>query len=353
MISLESASLGKVLSLHKSFRCVQSGVITLFGIAVAWTGLIQGCCSTSPNAPSKAYALAFFHWKNRLALTPAEVALLDSVGCRVLYVKFLDIVREAGGPIRPYALLQVVDTAGLSGRQIVPCVFLTNSVFVGLSAVEVEALAQKVALALADVGRQFPEPIFSEVQLDCDWTGRTRQPFFLFIKKLRPLLPPRTHLSATIRLHQYKFPNRTGVPPVERGLLMLYNTGDIQSLEEDNSIFSSKDALRYIEGAPVRYPLPLDVALPAFGWTLVYRDGHLWKIGPEGYKPPPYDGEQCVRTEVADTTLLRQAARAAARVRLAPDGRVAFFRLDSTAVRRYNADFLREITERVVGERPD
>lgn len=297
--------------------------------------------------------LAFFHWKNRLALTPAEVALLDSTGCRTLYVKFLDVARQAGGPIRPYALLEVADTVGLSGRQIVPCVFLTNSVFVGLSAADVEALAQKVALALADVGRQFPEPVFSEVQFDCDWTDRTRQPFFLFLKKMKRLLQPQTRLSATIRLHQYKFPNRTGVPPVQRGLLMLYNTGDIHDPDEDNSIFSPEDALRYVEGAPVRYPLPLDVALPAFGWTLVYRDGHLWKIGPEGYTPPPYDGEQRVRTEVADTGLLRQAAWVATRLQLAPDGRVAFFRLDSVTVRRYSADFLREVAQKAAGGYPD
>ncbi|MCS7036479.1 MAG: hypothetical protein RMJ33_04095 [Saprospiraceae bacterium] len=295
------------------------------------------------------HPLAFFHWKNRLALSPAEVALLDSLDCQTLYVKFLDVAREAGGPIRPYALLQVADTTGLSGRDVVPCVFLTNSVFYDLSDAETEALARKVALALADIGQQFPQPAFSEVQLDCDWTDRTRQVFFLFLKKLKPLLPPQTRLSATIRLHQYKFPNRTGVPPVERGLLMLYNTGDIQNPDEENSIFSLDAALRYLEGTPAHYPLPLDVALPAFGWTLVYRDGRLWKIGPEGYKPPPYDGEQGVRTEVADTALLRQAAQAAARVSLAPDGRVAFFRLDSAAVRRYSADFLREVARMAAG----
>ncbi len=306
----------------------------------------QVACQTPKN---RVPALAFFHWKNRLSLTPAEVALLDSMDCRTLYVKFLDVAREGGGSIRPYALLEVADTAGLSARQIVPCVFLTNSVFVGLSAAETEALAQKVALALSDVGRQFPTPVFSEIQLDCDWTERTRQPFFLFIKKLKQHLPPQTRLSATIRLHQYKFPNRTGVPPVERGLLMLYNTGDIQDPDEQNSIFSPDHALQYIEGAPVRYPLPLDVALPAFGWTLVYRDGYLWKIGPEHYVPPPYDGEQRVRREVSDTALLLQAAQVASLVRLAPDGRVAFFRLDSAAVARYRPHFLREVAARAAG----
>ncbi len=309
--------------------------------------LLTLTCAPAERRPT----LAFFHWKNRLALTPAEKALLDSTRCQTLYVKFLDIARSGSGAIRPYALLEVADTAGLTGRDIVPCVFLTNAVFSGIRADELDDLARKTALAIADIARQIPTTRFSEVQFDCDWTEGTRAAFFLFLKKIKPLLPAGVRLSATIRLHQYKFPNRTGIPPVARGLLMLYNTGDIHHPLEENSIFQAEDALRYVVGAPPRYPLPLDVALPAFSWTLVYREGHLWKILPQGAEPPPYDGEQYVRTETVDTTLLRQAAQVAARVALAPDARVAFFRLDSAAVSRYPAAFLSEMVELAAGAR--
>jgi hypothetical protein len=61
---------------------------------------------------------------------------------------------------------------------------------------------------------------------------------------------------------------------------MLYNTGDIDTPDETNSIFKPEDAKKYLKGAPASYPLPLDVALPAFSWTLVFRDGELWKILP-------------------------------------------------------------------------
>ncbi len=310
--------------------------------AIGLGGLLAlSCCAV----PEQTEELAFFYWRNRFALSPAEVALLDSVHCRTLYVKFLDVGREADGTIRPYALLEVADTVGLSGRTVVPCVFLTNAVFSGLSEGAVDTLARRIARALRDAGQLFPKQEFSEVQLDCDWTASTRDAYFLFLRRLRRYLSAGTEVSATLRLHQYKFPSTTGVPPVDRVLLMLYNTGNIQNPDETNSIFQAADALRYVHGAPKRYPLPMDVALPAFSWTLVYRDGHLWKIAPEGYRPPPYDGEQRVRTEVIDTALLRQAARVASS--LAPDGRVAFFRIDSSAVQRYPAFFLREI-ERAV-----
>jgi len=312
------------------------------GLIVLLSALALSACTSPERKPS----VAFFYWKNRFALTAEEAAFLDSTNCRTLYIKFLDIARDEAGTVRPYTLLEVADTLGCGGRTLIPCVFLTNSVFVAIKPDEIEALARKTALALENVGQQFPQPSFSEVQLDCDWTERTREAFFLFSKKIKRYLPPSTRVSATLRLHQYKFPQRTGVPPVDRALLMLYNTGNIHDPNEVNSIFQPGAALRYVQGVPQRYPLPLDVALPAFAWTLVYREGYLWKIGPEHYTPPPYDGVQHIRTEVVDTTLLRKAAAVAALLPLASDARVAFFRLDSTTVRRYPAAFLKEMCQK-------
>ena len=210
------------------------------------------------------------------------------------------------------------------------------------------------------------------LQLDCDWTPSTRAAYFSFLKKLSAALPPGTQLSATVRLHQYKFPQETGVPPVDRGMLMLYNTGDIDDPGPRNSIFDPADARKYVQGAPAHYPLPLDVALPLFSWTLVFRDEALWKIIPEfpaqelrdttrfvqmvvdfphalplwqvrkgtfvgGHYLRPGDA---LRRESLSPELLRQAAQLAARLDLADDATVAFFHLDSSIVRRYPAQLI-------------
>ena len=321
--------------------------------------LHAACALFSCQAPKQPVQPAFFHWQNRLALAPSETALLDSLQCRTLYVKFLDIAKDADGVIRPYSLLAVGDTAGLAGRTIAPCVFITNNVFQQISEEKLDWLAQKTATAIADIMEQFPhsttQPLnhSTEIQFDCDWTESTRAAFFSFLKKTRPLLPSGTRLSATIRLHQYKFPDRTGVPPADRGLLMLYNTGDIHDPDEPNSIFQTEAAEKYLYGAPPEYPLPLDVALPAFSWALIYRDGELWKIVPRLEQPtqnsklktqnpglPLLRPDDLVRYETVDTSLLRQAATLAACIRLAPDARVAFFHLDTSTVRRYPAGFL-------------
>lgn len=315
---------------------------------------------------------AFFHWKTQLALDNTEAGVLDSLHCRYLYLKFLDIART-DGVIRPYALLEATDTTGLGGRAIIPCIFITNNVFQTISESELDGLVKNTVKAVNSVGAQFPSASFPEILFDCDWTTSTQAPFFLFLKKIRSQVPENCRLSVTIRLHQYKFPDRTGVPPADRGMLMLYNTGDIDDPDAINSIFQKADAEKYLTGvAP--YPLPLDLALPLFSWVLVYRDGNLWKIVPEPDKAelrdtsrfavlPGAHTNMCLtqkatflagqylrpgdllRLEEVDTATLRAAGELASTIRLAPDARVAFYHLDRAIIARYPARYLEDIVE--------
>ena len=75
-------------------------------------------------------------------------------------------------------------------------------------------------------------------------------------------------------LHQIKYSSRTGIPPVDRGMLMFYNMGKINALDNLNSIYNDKDAGKYT-GAIKTYPLPLDVVLPMFGWVVHIRDNKI------------------------------------------------------------------------------
>ena len=370
----------------------------IFWITIGLAGVWAAACNSSSQ---RTVAPAFYHWKTSLAFSLVERSYLDSLGCKKLYVKVLDIGREpTTGEIQPYSRLEITDTAGLSKFEIVPTVFITNEVFKNISEEKIEWLAGKVAEVLnptpnpspngrgdverslenADDGAVYsmsPLPLgegsgvgLSEVQFDCDWTPSTRDAFFLFLKKIKKHLPKQTRLSATIRLHQYKFPDKTGVPPVDRGMLMFYNTGDIENPETGNSIFQTADAEKYIIGAPNKYPLPLDLALPVFSWALIYRDGELWKIIPEMSKNELNDTTRFVkiqnlpgtntihhssfiiqkgtfisghylrpgdllRMETISPELLREAARLAAQTDLADDATVAFFHLDTSFIRRY------------------
>lgn len=262
----------------------------------------------------------------------------------------MDIGKERGSDaITPFAQLEIPATENLSDYEIVRTVFITNQVFQQISEEKTTWLAEKVADFNARLALPASSAGLYEFQIDCDWTNSTKDAFFKFLEILRSKLPVGTCLSSTIRLHQYKFPNRTGVPPVDRGMLMCYNTGDIDDSEAHNSILDLEDARKYIVGAPKKYPLPLDLALPIFSWTLVYRGDELWKIIPGAHKELPLgilekgtflSGHylrpgDLLRRETISADLLKKATRLAATTDLADDATLAFFHLDSTSLHDY------------------
>lgn len=327
-------------------------------------------CRETPRKPVQP---AFYFWKTELRISPTEGRHLDSLGCNTLFVKVLDIGKNpTTGKAEPLARLEIGATDFLLGRRIVPCVFLTNEVFRDLPSAEIDSLARRVARTIGVAQSRLPTASqVREIQFDCDWTAKTRPAYFQFLKTVRRHLPSSSTLSATIRLHQFKFPAQTGVPPADRGMLMLYNTGDIESPATENSILQTADLRKYLHGAPARYPLPLDLALPVFSWAVVFREGVFWKILPscgarelsstgkfkqltinrfevlegtilEGHYLRPGD---LVRLETVSQPLLSEATELTRSIRLATDARVAFFHLDSVLTEKFPAARLRAVCD--------
>ena len=116
-----------------------------------------------------------------------------------------------------------------------------------------------------------------------------------------------------------------------------------------NSIFDVENARKYIHRAPKNYPLPLDLALPVFSWTLVYRGDELWKIIPGDHAEIPMGVLEkgtflaghylrpgdLLRRETISADLLKNAAQLAASTDLADDATLAFFHLDAATLRDY------------------
>ncbi|MCB9305913.1 MAG: hypothetical protein H6565_04900 [Lewinellaceae bacterium] len=320
---------------------------------------------------------AFYYWQTTLDISRDTRRYLDSLGCRKLYVKLLDIGPDpAGAGIIPYSRLETADSIPLQSIALVPVFFIANEVFRDVSAAQIERLSEKVVQTLGTYPRLYGgAPFPAEVQFDCDWTPSTRAAFFDFLQKVDRRLPDSIVLSATIRLHQYKFSEQTGVPPVDRGMLMFYNTGDIEDPAYGNSIFTPADAEKYTSGTLHPYPLPLDLALPVFSWTLVYRDAELWKILPgmedtelsdttffapavsndllqkasfsrsyvkkgtfrSGHYLRPGD---LLRTEWISPATLLEAASLAAGASLSDATTVSFFHLEQTTPHRYQTPLL-------------
>jgi hypothetical protein len=74
-------------------------------------------------------------------------------------------------------------------------------------------------------------------------------------------------------LHQIKYYRDTGVPPVDKGVLMYYNMGRIAP-DTLNSVYDRSIALNYVKSLN-QYPLSLNIALPIFSWAVQIRDNKV------------------------------------------------------------------------------
>jgi hypothetical protein len=216
--------------------------------------------------------LSFYYWKTKFSLNGFEKNILKEQAVKKLYVRYFDVDLKPGEtqpvPVSPIQL----DTA-IHAYQVVPVIFIKNRTFEQLPAAAVPALAKNV-FALVTQINQSQNLTTREIQFDCDWTERTRDLFFQFIRAYRAFADQT--ISATIRLHQVKYKERTGIPPVDYGVLMYYNMGAITG-DNNNSIYDRAVANRYNSYIP-SYSLPLDVALPVFSWGLTIRDGKVVEL---------------------------------------------------------------------------
>jgi hypothetical protein len=213
---------------------------------------------------------SFYFWRTTASLSAGEKKALEELRVHTLYLRFFDVdVPNENGQAQP---LGVIDSLELLPKNLslVPVIYITNRTFTRLKTEgAVTELADKILKKINAL-----HSTYNELQIDCDWSEKTREHYFLFLKELKKQLPASTKITATIRLHQVKYPERTGVPPVDGGMLMFYNMGNLHNSEGSNSIFDVATASAYTAHIK-RYKLHLDAALPIFRWVVHYRNGTL------------------------------------------------------------------------------
>lgn len=219
---------------------------------------------------------AFYHWKTTFNITTLEQDLLQQLGAKNIYAKFFDVDWKDNAPA-PTAEIIIHPTTLPDSTSIIPTIYITNQTFVNLPEQKIDDLAENIIRKINTLAAQIPNYQLTEIQFDCDWTIRTRDKYFQFLKKIRTTAVKHIQLSATIRLHQIKYADKTGIPPIDRGVLMFYNTGDLKNWKSHNTILEIAEAKKYIDRLPT-YRLPLDIALPIFNWGVVYRDERLFKL---------------------------------------------------------------------------
>lgn len=218
--------------------------------------------------------ISFYYWKQNFQLSKGQSDILAQTNCKKIYVRFFDVKWNAKAKIPyPEAIINFQHKPAV--LDITPVVFITNQTFEKLDQQGIDSLAVKCNDLLKNLAAK-QQLNYKAIQIDCDWTLGTKDKYFKFLQSLR-LLSKKT-LEATIRLHQVKYQFKTGIPPVDRGVLMFYNMGKLSAdLKEPNSIYNAKTAEKYI-GSLNDYLLPLDIALPIFSWALQIRDNKVIQV---------------------------------------------------------------------------
>jgi hypothetical protein len=216
---------------------------------------------------------SFYYWRSVYQLDSGEKCLLDTLHVNRLYVKYFDVAwNKAAMKAVPAAVIIFSDKPDTS-REIIPVIFIVNEVLQQTPPDSIATLAGNMASLIKKIN-DVNGIRARELQFDCDWNLTTRSRYFALLEKMKRELPDSVLFSATIRLHQVKYYSSTGVPPVNRGMLMFYNMGKLTDPKTVNSIFDESTAEKYIDYVD-NYPLPLDYALPVFSWGVHLRNNKV------------------------------------------------------------------------------
>lgn len=204
---------------------------------------------------------AVYYWRTELRLDSTERDFLSRHHINKMYCRYFDVVMHDGEPM-PNATIAFSDTLP-DGVEVVPTVFITEDCMHE----QHEGLARKLVGRISQMNETNDIRGIREIQIDCDYTARSRNTYYAFLNEVNTQLSNlNLKLSTTIRLHQLAMP----APPVDYGVLMLYNTGDPRRFMERNPMLDIRDVAPYLKYLR-DYPLPLAAAYPVYLWQ---RDIH-------------------------------------------------------------------------------
>ncbi len=185
-----------------------------------------------------------YYWRTDLQLDSTERDFLTRYNINKVYCRYFDVVinNDAEGPV-PNATITFSDTLP-AGLELVPTVYITENCMHQWH----EGLAERLVRRIIQMNETNDIHGVHEIQIDCDYTAKSRRTYYRFLEDVRKQLSEVQHpvsitqLSTTIRLHQLSMP----APPVDYGVLMIYNTGDLLRFNERNPILDLRDVKPYL-----------------------------------------------------------------------------------------------------------
>lgn len=307
---------------------------------------------------------AVYYWKTTYRLSDWDKDFLKSNDIRRIYLRMFDVAVDFNWNSGDEEVMPIATTKFEHERWHNPPVEIVPVVYITLDAIrkmgdDTGRYADLIVTRVFAMGEYNNLGAIKEVQLDCDWTESTRDTYFELCKATGNLLKNRCcALSSTIRLHQLRQP----CPPVDRGVLMLYNTGSFKNSNEDNSILSLEDVSPYLRN--VSYSLPLDFAYPAYNWGILFSDGQFrailhnpvlmdWEFEASGnihtatcrttIEGHDIKEGDVIRTERSDFSEVMKVKQIVGKRFRSRQGRTILYHLDSLNLSKYSSDEIHSI----------
>ena len=204
---------------------------------------------------------AVYFWRTDLRLDSTEWTFLQRYHINKVYCRYFDVViDEEGAEPKPNATIAFSCTLPDS-IELIPTIYITEDCMHQKH----KGLAEKIVKRIRQMNETNDIKHVSEIQIDCDYTSKSRKNYYEFLKEVKQAWGQT--LSTTIRLHQLSME----APPVDYGVLMIYNTGDPRKWEERNPILDIRDVQPYLKRLD-SYPLPLAAAYPVYQWVRTIRN---------------------------------------------------------------------------------
>ena len=325
-------------------------LLMLAGVGCAPTPQAEKQQAEKDKTEHRDPANGIYYWKTVFELNEYERDFLKEHQVKRLYLRFFDVVPADNSAPSNYPIsYEAIPNATLSfrepmpeGVEIVPVVYITIDALrlIISSFSDYTTLITSRILNMADfhdLGN------IKEVQLDCDWTQRTQEGYFALCQAMKQKLEPYgIELSCTIRLWQLA----CACPPVDRGVLMLYNTGNIPNPNTQNAILDLNDVKTYLKNKA--YGLPLDFAYPTYSWHVWFRDGNYMGLFHEQPKNNTLiQANDVVRHECVSFDELRELdSLVHSRIPEADSASIILYHLDSANLSNFTTDEIRQIYRR-------
>ena len=298
-------------------------------------------CQQSPHVvDNKPQSRSIYHWKTTFALDSSEVVFLQKHQISKLYLRMFDVATETNWETGTKDVVPIATTrfkaAVPTNIEVIPTTYITLEALREIEGEEAEFAALIVERLLAMSSYNECGEI-REVQFDCDWTASTKTIYYALCAAASELLHKNSiELSATIRLHQLA----EEPPMVDRGVLMLYNTGALKNVDTKNSILDVNDVKPYIHKQS--YGLSLDYAYPVFGWGVKFCNGEFQAIVSNPNEVELNDGETLRKERASVATILEVKQMVEEELGQPTRGNI-IYHLDNKQLENYTDDEISQI----------